>query len=65
MIFFCIIQLILSFILLLCVITFGVSHIIMGTISFYGVLVIFALAFIMIGLVRLSYKEYIDEKNKQ
>ena len=62
--FFSIMQLVLSILLVLCVATFGIAHLIMGTISFFGFLVICAITMLMVELVKLSYKEYVEEKEK-
>jgi hypothetical protein len=62
--FFSIMQLVLSIILLLCVATFGIAHLILGTISFFGFIVVCTIAMIMVELVKLSYKEYVEEKEK-
>lgn len=62
--FFSIMQLVLSIILLLCVATFGIAHLILGTISFFGFLVVCTIAMIMVKFVKLSYKEYVEEKEK-
>ena len=59
---FNIMQLVISILLLLCVVSFGIAHLIMGTISFFGVLVVGAIAMLMLELVRLSYKEFEEEK---
>ena len=61
---FNIMQLVISILLLLCVVSFGIAHLIMGTISFFGVLVVGAIAMLMLELVKLSYKEYVEEKEK-
>ena len=61
---FNIMQLVITILLLLCVVSFGIAHLIMGTISFFGVLVVGAIAMLMLELVKLSYKEYVEEKEK-
>lgn len=58
-------QLVLSCIMLLCVVISVVAHIIMGNInSFLGYLVSLIFLYLMWNLVRISLKEYIEEKNK-
>lgn len=62
---FSVTQLVLSCIMLLCVVISVVAHIIMGNInSFLGYIVSLIFLYLMWNLVRISLKEYIEEKNK-
>lgn len=63
--FFSLTQLILSCIMLLCVVTGVVAHIVLGHItSFLGYLVAIIFLILIWNLVRLSWNEYIEDKNK-
>lgn len=57
-------QLAMSIVMLLLTIVWGVAHIIMGTIGLMGILVVLFFAYLMWTLVRLSWAEYQQEKNK-
>lgn len=57
-------QLGMSIIMLLCTITWGIAHLIKGTIGLVGILVVLFFAFLMWILVRESWREYQQEKNK-
>lgn len=51
-------------VLLICVITLGVSHFILGYIGFFGFCVALFLAYLVWTLILSSWKEYIQEKNR-
>ena len=57
-------QVFLYAVLLICVITLGVSHFILGYIGFFGFCVVLLFVYLMWILVRESYREYQEEKNK-
>jgi hypothetical protein len=58
------IQLVFSVILLLGVATLGIAHTINGSISFFGILFVSVIIMLLTGLVRSSWGEWQDEKNK-
>lgn len=63
--FFSLALLVLSCIMLFCLVISVVSHVIMGNItSLLGYLVSLIFLCLMSNLVRISFKEYIEEKNK-
>lgn len=63
--FFSLTLLVLSCIMLFCMVISIVYHIIMGNItSLLGYLVSLIFLCLMSNLVRISFKEYIEEKNK-
>lgn len=45
-------------------IVWGIAHLIKGTIGLFGLLVVLLFALLMWVLVRESYREYQQEKNK-
>lgn len=57
-------QLGMSIFMLLSTITWGIAHLFMGTIGLVGILVVLFFAFLMWILVRESWREYQQEKNK-
>ena len=57
-------QLVISIIMLACVVVYGVAHTIMGNIKGFGFLVLGVFLYLMWTLVRLSWVEYQQEKNK-
>ena len=57
-------QLVMSIIMLACVVVYGVAHTIMGNIKGVGFLVLGVFLYLMWTLVRLSWVEYQQEKNK-
>ena len=57
-------QLVMSIFMLLGVIAWDIAHTIKGTISFPGILVVLLIARLMWSLVRTSWVEYQQEKNK-
>lgn len=58
------IQLVMSAFMLLCTIVWGIGHAIMGTIGLFGLLVVGFIAYLIWTIVRLSWVEYKEEKNK-
>lgn len=57
-------QLAMSIVMLLLTIVWGVAHTIMGTIGLFGIFVVLFFAYLMWTLVRISWVEYQQEKNK-
>lgn len=57
-------QLGMSIFMLLGTITWGIAHTIKGTIGLVGILVVLFFAFLMWILVKESWREYQQEKNK-
>ena len=51
-------------IMLLCAITLGIAHLIMGYIGIVGILVVFFLAYGILFLLISQWKEYKQELNK-
>lgn len=62
--FFSLIQLVMSVFMLLCVITSVIAHTCMGNIKGFGFVVSFIFIYLTYSLVRISWQEYITEKNK-
>ena len=58
------IQLVMAVFMLISIIIWGIAHLIMGTISFLGFLVVCAFAHLVMIIVRQLWKEYQEEKNK-
>lgn len=57
-------QLIMSIIMFLGTITWGIVHLIKETIDLFGFCVVMVFVYLMFVLVRESYHEYQEEKNK-
>lgn len=57
-------QLAMSIFMLIGTIVWGIAHLIKGTIGLFGLLVVLLFALLMWVLVRESYREYQQEKNK-
>lgn len=57
-------QLVMSAFMLLCTIVWGIGHTIMGTIGLFGLLVVGFIAYLIWTIVRLSWVEYKEVKNK-
>ena len=57
-------QLAMSVVMFLCIIVWGIAHLIMGTISLFGFLAVLFFALLGYVLVCESYREYQQEKNK-
>lgn len=57
-------QLVMAILMLACVIVWGIAHLIKGTIGIFGLFVVLFFAYLMWNLVRLSWIEYQQEKNK-
>lgn len=58
------IQLVMAVFMLICVIIWGIVHLIMGTIVFIGFLVVCGFACLIWVMVRQLYKEYKEESEK-
>ena len=61
---FSLIQLAFSIVLLTGVIVLGIAHTINGTISLFGIIATCVIITLLTGLVKSSWNEYQDEKNK-
>lgn len=57
-------QLAMSIVMLLSTIVWGIAHLIKGTIGLFGIFVVLFFAYLMWTLVRISWVEYQQEKNK-
>lgn len=57
-------QLAMSIFMLLCTIVLGRAHLIKGTIGLFGFCVVLLFVYLIWILVRESYREYKEEKNK-
>lgn len=57
-------QLVMVILMLACTIVWGIAHLIKGTIGIFGFFVVLFFAYLMWNLVRLSWVEYQQEKNK-
>ena len=57
-------QLAMSIFMFLGTITWGIAHLIKGTIGLFGFCVVMVFVYLMFVLVRESYREYQQEKNK-
>ena len=57
-------QLAMSIFMLIGTIVWGIAHLIMGTIGLFGFCVVVLLVYLIWILVRESYREYQEEKNK-
>ena len=57
-------QLAMSIFMFLGTIAWGIAHLIMGTIGLFGFCVVLLFIYLMWILVRESYREYQEEKNK-
>ncbi len=57
-------QLVMSVFMLLSLIVWGIGHLIMGTIGIFGLLIVGCLAYLIWTIVRVSWTEYQQEKNK-
>lgn len=57
-------QLVMSVVMFLCIIVWGIAHLIMGTINLFGFLVVLSAAFLIWVLVCESYREYQQEKKQ-
>lgn len=58
------IQLVMAVFMLICLIIWGIAHLIMGTIGIIGFLVVCAVAQLIWVMVRQLYKEYKEESDK-
>lgn len=58
------IQLMMAVFMLICLIIWGIAHLIMGTIGIIGFLVVCAVAQLIWVMVRQLYKEYKEESDK-
>ena len=57
-------QLVMSVFMLLSLIVWGIGHLIMGTIGLFGLLVVGFFTYLIWTIVRVSWTEYKQEKNK-
>lgn len=57
-------QLVMSVFMFLGTITWGIAHLIKGTIGLFGFCVVMVFVYLMFVLVRESYREYQEAKNK-
>lgn len=57
-------QLVMSVFMLLSLIVWGIGHLIMGTIGLFGLLVVGFFTYLIWTIVRVSWTEYQQEKNK-
>lgn len=57
-------QLAMSIFMLIGTIVWGIAHLIKGTIGLFGFCVVMVFVYLMFVLVRESYREYKEEKNK-
>lgn len=57
-------QLAMSIFMLLCTIVLGIAHLIKVTIGLFGFCVVLLFVYLIWILVRESYREYKEEKNK-
>lgn len=57
-------QLAMSIFMLLCTIVLGIAHLIKCTIGLFGFCVVLLFVYLIWILVRESYREYKEEKNK-
>ena len=58
------IQLVMAVFMLICLIIWGIAHLVMGTIGFVGFLVVCGFASLICAMVRQLWKEYKEELNK-
>ena len=58
------IQLVMAVFMLICLIIWGIAHLIMGTIGFIGFLEVCAVAQLIWVMVRQLWKEYKEESDK-
>ena len=57
-------QLAMAILMLVITIAWGIAHLIMGTMGLFGFFVVLFFAYLIWALVRISYQEYQEEKNK-
>lgn len=57
-------QIVMAVIMLACTIVWGIAHLIKGTITLFGFCVVLFFAYLIGILIRLSWIEYQQEKNK-
>lgn len=57
-------QLAMSIFMFIGTIVWGIAHLIMGTMGLFGFFVVLFFAYLIWALVRISYQEYQEEKNK-
>lgn len=60
----CLLQVLIYTLMLVGLIIIGITHTVMGYIGFGGLLVLSIFIFGIASLVRSSWKEYLEEKNK-
>lgn len=56
-------QLVMSIIMLLCVVAYGIGNAIKGTIGLIGILAVLFIAYFVWTMVRLAWAEYKQESN--
>ena len=58
------IQVVMAVFMLICLIIWGIAHLIMGTIGFIGFLVVCGFAYLIWAMIRQLWKEYKEELDK-
>ena len=58
------IQLVMAVFMLICLIIWGIAHLIKGTIGFIGFLVVCGFAYLIWAMIRQLWKEYKEESDK-